>query len=325
MATSNLDYAKLFAANLPQSAPRWGGFPTYNFIGGHNNPDEIPIEGLIEASARILRREGRHLATYNMESGPLGYIGLREFLVEKLAHYRSVRAPIEEILITSGSNQGIDLINDVLLQPGDTVIAEQFTYQGTLSRLRKRRVNIVGVPLDDEGMRMDALATTLEELRRRGVTPKYIYTIPTLQNPTGTILSLERRHELLRLSQLAVNRAKSARVQDFARTVAEERAEANDQLRELALTKGVPLAAEPTAEQQHVIDAMDELAGSEFDTEYMAHQVRSYEDAIVLHRTQLDQTEDPDLRGYAESSLALLEQHLETAQALAEQVQDTAN
>ena len=129
----------------------------------------------------------------------------------------------------------------------------------------------------------------------------------------------------VRLSQLAVNRAKSARVQDFARTVAEERAEANDQLRELALTKGVPLAAEPTAEQQHVIDAMDELAGSEFDTEYMAHQVRSYEDAIVLHRTQLDQTEDPDLRGYAESSLALLEQHLETAQALAEQVQDTAN
>ena len=129
----------------------------------------------------------------------------------------------------------------------------------------------------------------------------------------------------VRLRQLAVNRAKSARVQDFARTVAEERAEANDQLRELALTKGVPLAAEPTAEQQHVIDAMDELAGSEFDTEYMAHQVRSYEDAIVLHRTQLDQTEDPDLRGYAESSLALLEQHLETAQALAEQVQDTAN
>jgi putative membrane protein len=129
----------------------------------------------------------------------------------------------------------------------------------------------------------------------------------------------------VRLSQLAVNRAKSARVQDFARTVAEERAEANEQLRELALAKGVPVAAEPTAEQQHVIDAMDELAGSEFDTEYMAHQVRSYEDAIVLHRTQLDQTQDPDLRGFTESSLALLQRHLETAQALADQVRATAN
>ena len=129
----------------------------------------------------------------------------------------------------------------------------------------------------------------------------------------------------VRLSQLAVNLAKSGRVQDFARTVAKERAEANDQLVELAVARGVPLIAEPTAQQQYVVDALEELAGSEFDAEYMAHQVRSYEDAIMLHRTQLDQTEDPELRGFAESSLVLLERHLGTARALAEQVGAAVN
>lgn len=201
MATSRLDYAKLFAKDAPAGAQSWGGFPPYNFIGGHNNPDEIPIEELVAASARALRREGRALATYNMNSGPLGYTGLRDFLVEKMAHYRGIRASSEEVLITSGSNPGIDLMNDVLLEPGDTVMMELFTYQGAVSRVRKHQVNIVGIPLDAGGMRIDALATALADLRSRGITPKYIYTIPTLQNPTGTIMSMERRQEMLRLSQ----------------------------------------------------------------------------------------------------------------------------
>jgi 2-aminoadipate transaminase len=201
MTATNFEYAKLFATGLPQGASRWEGFPRYNFIGGHNNPDEIPVEDLIESSARVLRQEGRSLATYNMHSGPLGYTGLREFLVEKLAHYRGVQAPTEVVLITSGSNQGIELINQVLLEPGDTVITELFSYQGALNRLRKRQVKIIGVPLDEDGMRTDHLASVLADLRQQGVTPKYIYTIPTLQNPTGTVMSLERRREMLRLSQ----------------------------------------------------------------------------------------------------------------------------
>ncbi len=201
MATTNLDYDKLFAKNLPAGASRWGDFPLYNFIGGHNNPDAMPVDNLIESSARVLRQDGSDLATYNMNSGPLGYAGLREFLVEKLAHYRGVQAPIEDVLITSGSNQGIELINEILLEPGDAVITELFTYQGAVGRLQKRQVNIVGIPLDEDGMRMDNLASALAALHQQGVTPKYIYTIPTLQNPTGTIMSLERRHEMLRLSQ----------------------------------------------------------------------------------------------------------------------------
>lgn len=202
MATTDIDYAKLFAKGLPAGAQRWGGFPPYNFIGGHNNPDEIPTEALIESSARVLRQEGRALATYNMDSGPQGYHGLRDFLVEKMAHYRGIRSSPDEVLITSGSNHAIDLLNEVLLEPGDTVITELFSYQGALNRLRKRQVKIVGIPLDEGGMRLDRLEATLADLRRRGITPKYIYTIPTVQNPTGSIMSLERRQEMLRLSQV---------------------------------------------------------------------------------------------------------------------------
>jgi 2-aminoadipate transaminase len=201
MTETSLDYAKLFAKDLPPGASPWEGFPPYNFIGGHNNPDEIPVDELIAASARVLQQEGRTLATYNMNSGPLGYSGLREFLVEKMGHYRGIRATPDEVLITSGSNHAIDLINQILLEPGDTVIMELFTYQGAVNRLRRKKVKIIGIPLDDDGMRMDALASTLDDLRQRGVTPKYIYTIPTLQNPTGTVMSLERRYEMLRLSQ----------------------------------------------------------------------------------------------------------------------------
>ena len=106
----------------------------------------------------------------------------------------------DEILITSGSLQALDLVNGILLARGDTVIIEQASYQGSLNRLTRLGVNAVGIPLDGDGMRMDALAAALDDLKRRGVRPKYIYTIPTVQNPTGTILSEARRHELLRLA-----------------------------------------------------------------------------------------------------------------------------
>jgi 2-aminoadipate transaminase len=97
--------------------------------------------------------------------------------------------------------QAIDLVNGVLLAPGDTVLIEQESYGGALTRLSRRGVNMVGVPLDREGLRTDALAVALDDLHRRGIRPKYIYTIPTVQNPTGAIMGEERRLELLRLAQ----------------------------------------------------------------------------------------------------------------------------
>jgi 2-aminoadipate transaminase len=114
---------------------------------------------------------------------------------------RGIRGTADDVLITSGSLQGLDLVNEVFLERGDTVIMEQLTYGGMITRLQRRGVRMVGVPLDEHGIRTDLLGTALEDLRAQGIRPKYIYTIPTVQNPTATVLSLERRHELLRLSE----------------------------------------------------------------------------------------------------------------------------
>jgi 2-aminoadipate transaminase len=195
------DFDRLFAADLPPPAVRWGGHARYNFVGGNNDPEVLPVEALAASAERVLRREGRKLAIYNLGQGPMGYAGLRAFVAGKLASMRGIDAAEDDVLITSGSLQGLDLVNEVMLERGDTVIMEQLTYGGMITRLQRRGVRMVGVPLDEDGMRTDLLATLLEDLRAQGIRPKYIYTIPTVQNPTATVLSLARRHELLRLSK----------------------------------------------------------------------------------------------------------------------------
>jgi 2-aminoadipate transaminase len=122
-------------------------------------------------------------------------------LAQKLKRTAGIACTADEILITSGSLQALDLVNGILLARGDTIVTEAETYQGALNRWTRRGVNAVGIPLDGEGMRMDALATALDDLKRRGIRPKYIYTVPTVQNPTGTILSEARRLDMLRLAE----------------------------------------------------------------------------------------------------------------------------
>src|SRR6266403_6411827 len=195
MASASFDFAPLLAPGLPPPAAKWTGRAKYKFIGGNNDADQVPVDGLIAAATAVLKREGGTLATYGLESGPLGYRPLREFLAEKLRRSAGIACTADEILITSGSLQGLDLVNGVLLAPGDTVLIEQESYQGSLTRLARLGVKPVGIPLDREGLRLDALSAALDELERRGIRPKYIYTIPTVQNPTGTILSEARRRE----------------------------------------------------------------------------------------------------------------------------------
>jgi 2-aminoadipate transaminase len=198
---SSFDFAPLLADNLPPPAAKYTGFPKYNFVGGHNDAEHLPLEAIIKSANDVLTREGRTLATYGLASGPQGYRPLREFLAQKLKRDAGISCTADEILITSGSLQALDLVNGILLNRGDTVIIEQASYQGALTRLTRLGVNAIGIPLDSDGMRMDALAAALDDLKRRGVRPKYIYTIPTVQNPTGTILSEARRLEMLRLAE----------------------------------------------------------------------------------------------------------------------------
>jgi 2-aminoadipate transaminase len=189
-----------FAPGLPPPAVRWNGRVKFDFTGGNNDPDRVPVDGLITAAESVLKREGRMLAIYGVNQGPQGYRPLREFLAGKLKADAGIACVADDILLTSGSNPALDLINGALLARGDTVIIEEDCYQGTINRLNRIGVNIVGMPLDNDGMRMDALSNALETLKAKGVKPKFIYTIPTVQNPTATILPVERRQEMLRLS-----------------------------------------------------------------------------------------------------------------------------
>lgn len=196
----NFDYTPFFRSDVPPAAGKWNGFPRYNFVGGHNDADHVPVELLAKAASDAVLREGKTLATYRLESGPQGYIGLREFIADKLRSRATMACEADDILITTGSLQVLDLVNAAFLEPGDTVIVEAACYAGTLSRLKARGARAVGVELDDGGMRMDQLATVLGDFKAKGIAPKFLYTIPTVQNPTGTVMSRERRLELLRLA-----------------------------------------------------------------------------------------------------------------------------
>ena len=200
MTTAPFDFTPLLPAGLPAAAARWNGRVKYDFTGGNNDPDALPLEGLLAAADAVLRREGRTLSTYGMDSGPQGYRALREFLVGKLKADAGIACAADDILITSGSLQALDLVNHSLLARGDTVIIEEDCYQGSINRLLRMGVTPVGIPLDRDGLRIDALANALADLKRKGIRPKYIYTIPTVQNPTATILPLERRTALLKLA-----------------------------------------------------------------------------------------------------------------------------
>jgi 2-aminoadipate transaminase len=201
MSKNTIDYSKLFSADLPAPAPRWVPFPKYYFIGGNNDPEQIPVEGLIDAAAAVLRRDGSKLAIYNLGLGPQGYPGLRQFVADKCAHQRGIKASIDDILITTGSGQGLDMISKLLVNPGDTVLTEEYCYQGAINRFRKLEANLVGMQLDSDGIVIEALAGQLADLNAQGITPKFIYTIPTIQNPTASILPLDRRHALLGLAR----------------------------------------------------------------------------------------------------------------------------
>ncbi|MEM7439031.1 MAG: PLP-dependent aminotransferase family protein [Pseudomonadota bacterium] len=193
------------ATHLPDGTPDagqpWRAFPEYNFVGGHIDSATVPVDSLRAAMDRGLAKAGADLATYYLQSGPQGYTPCRDYVAHKLKAYAGIKATADDVLLTSGSLQAMDLVNRLLVRAGDTVIVEQSNYGGTFSKLHAIGVHMVAVPLDDQGMRMDALEEVLKDLKTRGVRPKYIFSINTVHNPTGTILPLDRRYRLLELAR----------------------------------------------------------------------------------------------------------------------------
>lgn len=199
--TAAFKISDLFRRNLPAATGAWDGLPRFAFNSGHNDRKAIPSDALAEAAAKVIAREGVNLAVYNLGLGPLGYPPLREFIAGKLSARRGIAANADDILITGGSGQGLELVNKLLLDRGDTVILEGFTYAGALKKLKPFGVEVVPAPVDADGLDIDALETILADLAAKGVRPKYLYTIPTIQNPTGSILTLARRERLITLAR----------------------------------------------------------------------------------------------------------------------------
>ncbi len=185
----------------PPAAAPFKGFPPYYFIGGNNAGEALPMPELIAAATRALEKEGRNLATYNLKTGAQGYRPLREWLVERLKSWTQIECSVDNIIVTSGSTQALELVQKVLLDPGDVVVVEGGTYGSAMTRLHDIEADYVGVAMDDDGIIPAELEKVLAELKAVGKRCKYIYTIPTVQNPTGTIMSMERRHALLDIAQ----------------------------------------------------------------------------------------------------------------------------
>ena len=105
MSSAPFDFTPLLPAGLPPPVARWTGRVKFDFTGGNNDPDRLPLDGLIAAADTVLKREGRTLSTYGLDSGPQGYLRLREFLVAKLKADAGIACTANDILITSGSLQ----------------------------------------------------------------------------------------------------------------------------------------------------------------------------------------------------------------------------
>jgi 2-aminoadipate transaminase len=194
------DFSRVLSSRASASGGKWSGYPPYHFVGGNIDEATVPSEELAAAVEKVVRAEGHSMAKYGMENGSQGYLPLREFIVQNLKRRTEMEISSDEVLLTTGSLQAMDLVNELLLEAGDVVVLETANYGGALTRLDRLGVDYVGVDLDDGGMRMDHLREVLTDLKQQGRSAKYIYTIPTIQNPTGTIMSRERRLEMLKIA-----------------------------------------------------------------------------------------------------------------------------
>jgi 2-aminoadipate transaminase len=162
-----------------------------SFAGGLPAPEAFPAEALARAHADVLSRDAAAALQYGATEG---YGPLRAWVAERMTR-RGLRTAPEEVLITAGSQQGIDLVGKALIDPGDTVVVEAPSYLAALQSFSTYEARFETVPSDDEGMQVDALERLL---RRKRV--KLVYLVPTFQNPRGTTLSLERRARIARLA-----------------------------------------------------------------------------------------------------------------------------
>jgi 2-aminoadipate transaminase len=168
-----------------------------SFAGGLPAPESFPVEELREVTNEVLDKE----ASKALQYGPTeGDTGLRKILAERYLA-QGFKITTDNVLVTTASQQALYLLAMVFIDRDDTVIVELPSYLGGLQAFGSQGAKFVGVPDDQDGMRLDILVQKLEELKTQGVKPKLIYVVPDFQNPAGMTWSLERRHELLKIAK----------------------------------------------------------------------------------------------------------------------------
>ena len=195
--TDRFSFENLFAKNAPVGAKTSFRRPKYDFAVAYPDPDTLPLEGLANAMRTALKREGKELSYY---PDYVGLLSLRELIADKLVRDRNMKVTAEDVVITSGSGEAIAMIIQSLTDPGDVVLTEEFLYLGTLRQMRRYSADVVGVKCDDDGMIPEELEATLNWLKGEGKRVKYLYTIPTFQNPLGWTMTLERRKSMLEIA-----------------------------------------------------------------------------------------------------------------------------
>ncbi len=170
----------------------------YDFAIGQTNPETFPVDAFRDAAIAAIEEE--HDA-FNRYPGGKGHAGLRQLMAERESQREGVPVDPEMIALMNGSMQAVTLAGQALMQaPGDIVITEEYTYSGTISAYKGIGLAMVGVAMDEQGMRMDALADTLQKLQRSAQKVRFIYTLTTYQNPTGTCMPLSRKKQLLEIA-----------------------------------------------------------------------------------------------------------------------------
>lgn len=179
----------LFAvANRPEVVSLAGGMP---------NIEGLPLEFLAEMSSRLLRDRGASILQYGSGQGS---DELREMIVEVMRP-DGIRGHADDVVVTTGSQQALDLISQIFINPGDVVLAEAPSYVGALGTFRAYQANVVHVSMDAEGLIPEELERVIDALEAEGKPVKFLYTIPNFHNPGGVCLSAERRPRIAEICQ----------------------------------------------------------------------------------------------------------------------------
>jgi 2-aminoadipate transaminase len=172
--------------------------PVISFAGGLPDVPSLPGEMLLRAARTVIDREQREALQYG---GTFGPYPLREAIAERSSTIEGIPVSPGQVIISSGSAHGIGIVCEALIDPGDTVLVESPNFPGSMRTLRTFGAEMVAIPMDEHGLRVDRLEVELRKLAEQGKRAKLLYTIPTHQNPAGSTLPLDRRERIVELAR----------------------------------------------------------------------------------------------------------------------------